>query len=210
MKTVDAAGWDRRYSESDRVWGSEPNIWVANELKGLAPGRALDLGAGEGRHAIWLAECGWQVQALDFSAKGLETGRRHAETAGVGNRIEWTVADACEIESPAESFDLVLVAYLQLPATQLEAAVTTAAAAIAPGGTFLLVNHDADNPEHGSGGPQDPNVLQKPDQVAQWLQEAGLEIQVANTRSRPVAGGLRPALDCVVLAKAQLSNVGER
>ncbi len=201
MNTVDAAGWDRRYSESNRVWGADPNIWVATELEGLAPGRALDLGAGEGRHAIWLAERGWQVQAVDFSAKGLETGRRHAEIAGVGNRIEWTVADASGIEPPVESFDLVLVAYLQLPETQLRAAVTAAATGIAPGGIFLLVNHDAANPEHGSGGPQDLKVLQEADQVAKWLQEADLDIIMAETRGRPVPGGLRPALDCVVLAK---------
>lgn len=201
MNTVDAADWDRRYSGSDRVWGADPNIWVASELEGLAPGRALDLGAGEGRHAIWLARRGWQVQAVDFSAKGLETGRRHANSAGVGDGIEWTVADAAEIQFPANSFDLVLIAYLQLPEPQLIAAVAAAAQAIPPAGTFLLVNHDAANPERGSGGPQDPNVLQEPAQVAKWLQAAGLDILVAETRCRPVPGAPRPALDCVVRAE---------
>jgi len=200
MNTVDAAAWDRRYSESARVWGDDPNIWVATELEGLTPGRALDLGAGEGRHAIWLARHGWQVQAVDFSAKGLETGRRHAEIEGVAHQIQWTVADASTIELPDRSFDLVLVAYLQLSESQLRTAVTEAAHAIAPGGTFLLVNHDSANPEHGSGGPQNPQVLQAPGQVAGWLHKAGLDITAAETRSRPVFGGLRPALDCVVLA----------
>lgn len=202
MNTMDAAGWDRRYSDPAGVWGAEPNMWVAAELNGRAPGRALDLGAGEGRHAVWLAGRGWQVQAVDFSAKGLDSGRRRAEAEGVADRIDWVVADAFRIEPAPRSLDLVLVAYLQLPEPELRAAVTAAAGALAPGGTFLLVNHDAANLKQGSGGPQDPLVLQTPEQVAAWLRTAGLDVLAAETRSRPVRGALRPALDCVVLAAA--------
>ncbi|WP_458780512.1 class I SAM-dependent methyltransferase [Arthrobacter sp. D3-16] len=201
MNTVDSAGWDRRYSDSARVWGANPNTWIAAELDGLAPGRALDLGAGEGRHAIWLAGRGWQVRAVDFSAKGLETGQRHAEAEGVAGRIEWLVADASKLEPDARSFDLVLIAYLQLQEAQMRSVVTAAARSVARSGTFLLVNHDAANPENGSGGPQDPQVLQTPYQVARWLRAAGMDVLTAETRSRPVREGLRPALDCVVLAR---------
>lgn len=206
---ADAAAWDRRYAASEGVWGAEPNVWVAQELNGLAPGRALDLGAGEGRHAVWLAERGWQVTAVDFSAVALERGRAAAGALGVGGRIEWRVEDAtCFAPEPAR-LDLALAAYLQLPAEGLRAALASAARGLRPGGRLLLVAHDAANPGHGTGGPKDPAVLQSPGQVAAWLRDAGLEVASAETRPRPVPGSLRPALDCVVLARAPLPPVRE-
>ena len=195
-----AREWDRRYSGTAVVWGHQPNRWVAAELNGLPPGRALDLGAGEGRHAVWLAGRGWEVEAVDFSAAGLQTGRRQATAEGVGDRITWTVADATAFAAAPDSLDLALLAYLQLPEDLLENAVASAAAALTAGGRFLLVSHDLANLAGGNGGPQDPNVLQTPKQVSDWLASAGLTVLTAETRSRPVAGSLRPALDCVVMA----------
>jgi Tellurite resistance protein TehB len=58
---MDAAGWDARYSKRELVWGSQPNRFVAAELTGLGPGRALDVACGEGRNAIWLASRGWNA-----------------------------------------------------------------------------------------------------------------------------------------------------
>lgn len=199
---LDATAWDRRYADPAGVWGAAPNVWVVQELGALAPGRAMDLAAGEGRHALWLADRGWKVKAVDFSSTGLEVGRNVATAQALGENIEWIVQDATAITPEPGSADLVLVAYLQLPATQLQAAVTVAARALAPGGRFLFVSHDASNLEHGTGGPQDPAVLQTPAQVAGWLRAAGMSILSAETRTRAVAGKLRPALDCVVVAQA--------
>ena len=199
---MDAAAWDRRYNDPAGSWGWAANIWVVAELAGLPPGAALDLGAGEGRHAVWLAGRGWQVDAVDFSAVGLAGGRLRAAAEGVGDRITWTVADASRFASAPESLDLVLVAYLQLPEDQLRSAVTSAAGALVPGGRFLLVNHDTANLTDGTGGPQDPALLQTPEQVAGWMRQAGLRVELAETRNRPVPGVRRPALDCVVLATA--------
>src|SRR5262249_49632970 len=67
---LDQRQWDELYASAELVWTAEPNRFVAEELAGLAAGRALDLGTGEGRNAIWLAERGWQVTAVDFSAAG--------------------------------------------------------------------------------------------------------------------------------------------
>ncbi len=74
----DAAHWDQRYAETDRLWAPEPNATVADIVAEWPPGSALDLGAGEGRHAVWLARRGWRVTAVDFSAVGLARGREHA------------------------------------------------------------------------------------------------------------------------------------
>lgn len=200
------AEWDKRYGGDAPVWGARPNAWVADELNGLPSGHALDLGAGEGRHALWLADRGWQVDAVDFSPVGLDRGRRSAQALGLAERIHWHAEDATLYAPAPGSLDLVLVAYLQLPAEDLRAALSSAASGLRPGGRLLLVSHDATNPELGTGGPQDPAVLQSPAQVADWLRAVGLVVISAETRPRPVPGAVRPALDCVVLAEAPLEG----
>ena len=144
--------WDARY-EAASVWSREPNAWVAETLGHLEPGTAVDLGAGEGRNALWLASLGWEVTAVDFSAVGLQTGRARAAELGVD--IEWVTADATTWVSP-QLVDLVVIAYLQLPAADLARAIGNAAGSLAPGGTLALINHDRANTV---GGPQDPAVL---------------------------------------------------
>jgi SAM-dependent methyltransferase len=79
--------WDRRYRGSELVWTAQPNRFVADELGELPPGRALDLGAGEGRNAVRLAERGWRVTAVDFSPVALDKARRLAR-AGAGTRCQ--------------------------------------------------------------------------------------------------------------------------
>lgn len=110
---MDASGWDERYAASELVWSAEPNQFVATELAGLTPGRALDLAAGEGRNAIWLARRGWEVTAADFSQVALDKGR----TLAGDTAVRWVCADATAWSEPA-AYDLVVLAYLQLPAAQ--------------------------------------------------------------------------------------------
>jgi ubiquinone/menaquinone biosynthesis C-methylase UbiE len=113
---MDAAGWDARYSKRELVWGSQPNRFVAAELTGLGPGRALDVACGEGRNAIWLASRGWNATGVDFSSTGIDRARQLAADAGVGERVEFVVGDVVAGPLPAGGFDAVVVAYLQLPA----------------------------------------------------------------------------------------------
>ena len=107
-----AQEWDSRYAGSDRVWSASPNAWVSDTIGAWTPGRALDLGAGEGRHAVWLASLGWQVTAVDFSAVGIERGRAGAREAGVD--VDWVVADVGTWEPP-DGATFVLV-FAGLPA----------------------------------------------------------------------------------------------
>jgi len=108
-----AQEWDSRYAAPDRVWSAAPNSWVAQTVGAWFTGRALDLGAGEGRHSVWLAALGWQVTAVDFSATGIERGRQGAGDVGV--QVGWVVADVRTWSPPdGERFDLILVAYLHL------------------------------------------------------------------------------------------------
>jgi SAM-dependent methyltransferase len=196
---VDSKAWDARYANSpDLVWTAEPNRFVIEETAHLKPGRALDLAAGEGRNAIWLAERGWRVTALDFSPVAIERGRNLARQRGV--QVDWQVADLTTYEPPADSFDLVLIAYLHLPAADLAAILHRAQRAPRPGGSLVLVGHDLANLTDGVGGPQDPTVLQTPETVVAQLD--GLRIRRAETARRPVRvdDHTVDALDTVVVA----------
>lgn len=197
-----AADWDARYATGS-LWGTAPNVWVRQHVEPLVPGRARDVAAGDGRHALWLAGLGWQVEALDFSATAVERGRAAAAGLAAAGElpggVTWRVADATTDE-PSPGADLVLVAYLHLPPQASAQALSRAAGSLAPGGTFLLVGHDLSNRTDGVGGPQDPAVLTDPTTVADLLTAAGLTVQVAEVAARPVEGAARPALDTVVVA----------
>ena len=202
-----AADWDERYASSGLVWSESPNQFVVEQVEaaGLGEGsgrRALDLACGEGRNAVWLAANGWSVTGVDFSARGIETAREQAASRGA--EVEWVVADATDPAQVARDFDLVVLAYLQLPGDQRRAAVRTAVGALAPGGTLVVVAHHSDNLEHGTGGPQHPAVLYTGHDVAADAADAAaqlgtrVEVDVAEARDREVAGAERPAIDAVV------------
>ncbi|MET8721512.1 class I SAM-dependent methyltransferase [Streptomyces misionensis] len=148
---MDASAWDERYRGTELVWAAEPNRFVEQELAGLEPaGRALDLAAGEGRNAVWLAGLGWEVDAVDFSAVALEKAGRLAAERGV--RLHTVRADLTAWSAPEATYGLALVAYLHLPWQRMEHVLGQAARAVRPGGTLLLVGHGAANLRHGHGG----------------------------------------------------------
>ena len=197
---MDKSTWDRRYTEREFVWTVEPNRFLVHEAEGLQPGRALDLACGEGRNAVWLAEHGWQVTGVDFAALGLDKARRLASALGVEG--EWIVADLLEYRPEPRSFDLVLVLYLQLPASERTPVLRDAANAVADGGTFLVVAHDSSNLENGYGGPQHAEVLYTAEEVVADLDGSGLLIERAERVERTVEtpDGVQIALDALVRA----------
>lgn len=205
---MDANAWDERYAASELVWSAGPNRFLVEQVEGLAPGRALDLAAGEGRNAIWLAEHGWQVTAVDFSPVGVDKGRQLAHAADVQDAIEWIVADVTTWEPSTAAYDLVAVFYLQIPADGRRAAHRLAASAVAPGGTLLIVGHDHANLDGGYGGPQDPTVLVTAEGIVADLADTGLGIELATQVRRPVDTDEGPAtaIDCLVRASRPSSQ----
>jgi SAM-dependent methyltransferase len=140
---MERADWDRRYRGTELVWTAQPNRFVVEELGELPPGRALDLGSGEGRNAVWLAEGGWQVTAVDFSSVALDKARRLAQARGV--TVDWVLADLYGYRPKPGAYHLVLVAYLHLSPLERVAVLAGAVAALAPGGTLLVIGHDLAN-----------------------------------------------------------------
>lgn len=181
------------------MWSAEPNRFLVEEVSDLTPGRSLDLGAGEGRNAIWLAERGWRVTAVDFSGVALEKARRISAARDV--EVEIVHADLTEYRPETALFDLVLVLYLHLPWPEMTKVIDRAAQAVASGGTFLLIGHDRSNLDHGHGGPRSPEVLYDAADIAGLL--SGLQIEEAGTRRRSVDSGqgAASAIDCLVRAR---------
>jgi SAM-dependent methyltransferase len=194
---VDREEWNRRYATSELVWTAAPNRFLVAEVADLEPGRALDLGSGEGRNAVWLAEQGWRVTAVDFSDVGMEKAAGLAAARGV--EVEWVLADVLEYEPEPAAFDLVCLLYLQLPVSERRVSLAKAAGAVAPGGTVLVVGHDLENLTKGWSGPTDPDVLFTPDGVAADL--APLEIEKAERVVREIEPGGHTAIDTLVRAR---------
>jgi SAM-dependent methyltransferase len=189
--------WDRRYAEPELLWSASPNRLLVAETGDIPPGRALDLACGEGRNALWLAELGWRVTAVDFSGVAIEKARARASREGLD--VDFLCADLLDYEPAPGAYDLVLVLYLQLVAEERRRVLSRAAAALAPGGTFLLVGHDTSNLTEGVGGPSDPRVLYTPDDIVADV--SGLEIVRAERVLRDVTDADRPAIDALVRAR---------
>jgi len=198
---MDAEEWDERYRATGLVWSAGPNQFVEVEVADLPPGRAVDLAAGEGRNAIWLARRGWDVTAVDFSQAGLDKGR----TIAGDLPVSWVRADATTW-SDESAYDLCVVAYLQLPPAGRREAVRHGYRSVRVGGTFLLVAHDRSNATEGTGGPTDPEVLMTAEDVLTDLGGETFEVHRAERVARQVPDpdhvhGAEPtatAWDCLV------------
>lgn len=197
---MDSDAWDQRYAQADLVWSAGPNQFFADEAAPLTPARALDLGAGEGRNAIWLAERGWESTAVDLSAVGLEKGRELALSRGV--TVTWVVDDLLRYRPAPRSFDLVGVVYIHLVAEHRRRVLQSAMTALAPGGRLIVIGHHADNITDGVGGPQDPQLLFTAGEIVADL--PGLHILRAARVLRDVETdtGRRTAVDAVVVGVA--------
>jgi SAM-dependent methyltransferase len=200
--------WNERYAARELVWSAGPNARFAEEVGNLPPGTALDVACGEGRNALWLAEQGWAVTAVDFSDVAIGKARQIAAKRGLN--VHWQVLDVAREPLPDTGFDLVAVLYLHTEAAERSRWLPKVIAATRPGGTFIYIGHDPTNIEHGVGGPQDPTLLPDADELTRLL--ADFEVLEARVVERPVThdpghGGTDgTALDTVVRAVRRKSR----
>ena len=198
---MDSAGWDERYSTRELILTGRANQFVEAHLTDLEPGTAIDLGAGEGRNAVWLASRGWTVTAVDFSQVGLDKAQQLASEHGVD--IVTVQADATTWQ-PDRPVDLVVLSYLQLPADQQRIVLEHAATWLAPGGRLFVIAHDRSNVDRGYGGPPSAEVCYSVEDTVATL--GGLDVITAEVAERHVetADGTKVALDALVIAQRQL------
>ena len=178
--------WDERYRSAARIWSGEPNPQLVAEVAGRPPGRALDVGCGEGADAIWLARQGWTVVATDISSVALERGAQHARDTdpALPARIEWRQADLLAGPPEPASFDLVSAQFMQLPPELRTRLFTGLIAAVRPGGTLLVVGHHPSDLATGVPRPHLPEVFYSADEIAALLDDAWA-VGVCEARPRP-------------------------
>jgi SAM-dependent methyltransferase len=200
-ETFEQPSWDERYGGHDRVWSGRPNAVLVAEAAELSPGRALDLGCGEGGDAIWLAERGWQVTAIDFSGAGLARAAQHAADRGVAGRIEWRHADLRSWTPDGEQWDLVTSCFLHLLDDGMLRATRRMAEAVAPGGTLLVAGHHPDD-EHTGLRWSMPGVLFAAEGLAPAVDPDRFEIRPeARRRTETRDGHDHAVTDAVLVAK---------
>ncbi|KOX21116.1 MULTISPECIES: class I SAM-dependent methyltransferase [unclassified Streptomyces] len=195
--------WDTRYSERQQLWSGRPNGALVAEVADLSPGRALDVGCGEGADAIWLARAGWDVTALEVSGVALARAAAHARDAGAG--VRWVHAGLTEAALPPASFDLVSAQYPALLRTPGSTAEHALLAAVAPGGVLLLVHHAGVDGHHAERQDDafDPAAYVWPSTVAALLgDDWRIEADEERPRVAPEGGaGAHHTHDVVLRAR---------
>ena len=193
----DEASWEERYRTAPALWSGRANPQLVAEAAALPPGRALDAGSGEGGDALWLAGRGWQVTAVDFSTVALARAAAQAERLDVG--VDWVHADLTRWAPPAAAFDLVSAQYFHLPPHDRAPALARLAAAVAPGGSLLVVGHRPSELHTGM-----PEMFFTAQQIAVTLDPVAWDVVVCEDRPRTAsgpAGHELPVADAVLRAR---------
>jgi len=196
--------WDGRWSEvlrehADQVAQRPPNADLTAVAGGLAPGRALDAGCGNGGEALWLAGRGWRVTAVDFSATALAYGQSRATILGADSaeRVAWVEGDLAVWAPEAGVYDLVTSLYVHVSGS-VEEMVARLASGVAPGGTMLLVGHLPVDPVTGAETPAAGQVQVTVEAAVAVLDAPRWELSIAEERPRAVAGS---GFDAVICAR---------
>ena len=202
--SYDRSFWEERWSRAlrdhaDQAARRPPNAHLVAEIAPLAAGDALDAGCGHGSETLWLAERGWRVTAVDFSATALAHAESRAEAFGgeIARRIEWVCADLAGWTPQPERFDLVTCLYVHV-AGSVEEMVRRMAGGVRTGGTLLLVGHRPIDPVTGAPTPAAGQRQVSVEEALGALSPADWEIVVAEERARAAAGS---GVDAVIRAQ---------
>ncbi len=174
--------WDQRYSGDDLAYGEAPNEFLSIMAGRFSTsGHALDIGAGEGRNALFLATCGLDVLAVDQSEVGMQKAQRLAQERGLKLRTQ--VVDLQEFDAEHNSIDVISSIFVHLPATLRRALHKRVSAWLRPGGVFALEAYAPDQIKRCTGGPKDPSLLATLEDVLGELDGLEIEHQAALVRN---------------------------
>ena len=184
LTEYDQTYWDAFYNERPSIWSGQPNAQLVTEVADLTAGTALDVGSGEGADAIWLARQGWTVTAVDISEVALTRGAANAATdEASAARITWTRQNLLEWAPPESSLDLISAQFMHLPKEEREPLFIRLAAAVAPGGTLLIVGHHPTDMESGAHRPPRTDLFYTAEEIGLLLNPEQWDI-LAESRER--------------------------
>lgn len=149
--------WDDRYSAAEYVYGEDPNVFFAEQLKKLTPGKIILPCDGEGRNAVYAALLGWEVLAFDSSEAGKIKAEKLAQKKNV--KIDFIIGDALTINYTQKSVDVVALIYAHLPAQVRKRLNNAAVSWLKPGGRIILEAFNPNQIGNLSGGPKEVSML---------------------------------------------------
>lgn len=190
--------WNDRWNAPDWVAGPDPHLLLVNEVQHLRPGSAIDLGCGNGRDSVWLAEHGWAVTGVDFSDVALEKARALARDRGV--TVRWEQADLLRF-APPQGFDLVVIMYIHFPPAKRRLLLRMAARALNPGGTLVMVGYHPDHRHARWPNMRDRRRLLSPRTIATELREVHVVKAARVVSEEWSASGVRQTIEVVVRAE---------
>lgn len=178
--------WDERYAQPGFAYGSDPNDFLRQMAEGVGgEGHALCLAEGEGRNAVFLAEQGWDVTAVDESAVGLEKARQLAEHRGVSLHV--ITADLADYPIEPHTWDLVVLIFAHLPPALRRRVHAAVVDGLRPGGHVILEAYTPDQIGRGTGGPPDEAMMMSTTRLRDEF--AGLEFRILEEKVRDVIEG---------------------
>lgn len=178
--------WDERFAGEEYRYGTEPNDFLRAQAAAIpAGGPVLSLGEGEGRNAVHLAGLGFAVTALDASPVGLDKTRRLAARRGV--TVETLLADLDDYRFAPGHWDGIVNIYCHLPPALRRRVHARIVAALRPGGVLILEGFTPQQLRFHSGGPRDPAMLWRPEELRKEL--AGLDFPILREVEREISEG---------------------
>jgi 2-polyprenyl-3-methyl-5-hydroxy-6-metoxy-1,4-benzoquinol methylase len=177
--------WNERFSEPGFAYGSDPNDFLVEVIDRLPRGRALCLGEGEGRNAVYLAQQGFEVTAVDLSSVGLEKAQRLAESRGV--RLQTVVADLQHYTIDLEGYDVIVSIWCHLPSALRHSVYRQVVAGLKRGGCFVLESYTPAQLAFATGGPRDVDMLMTAELLRAEL--AGLSFERLEEKERDIFEG---------------------
>lgn len=188
--------WNERYTSTDLVYGEAPNAFVAQHADRFpTTGTALDIAAGEGRNALFLASQGLDVLAIDQSTVGLQKAERLAHERGLSLRTQ--AVDLNDFDAAPESFDVITSTFAHVPASIRAKVHAGVRAWLKPGGIFLLESYSPDQIRRDTGGPKDPTLLAPLETILEELEGLTIEHGVSIVRN-VTEGNFHTGEACVI------------
>ena len=149
--------WDKRYSGKEFVYGTEPNQFFKQQIDKLVPGKILFLGEGEGRNAVYAANLGWDVDAVDFSVYAKEKAIKLADINNV--KINYSVSDLTDYQFKEKYYDVVVLIFLHVPEDLRNQVHDKTQLALRDNGTLIIEAFNKEQIKNTSGGPRDLELL---------------------------------------------------
>ena len=171
--------WDKRYSEQEFAYGKEPNQFFKQNIDRLAPGKAIFLGEGEGRNAVYAAKLGWQADAVDFSISGKDKALKLAKESNVA--INYTVTDFERYQFKKNYYDLVVMIFLHLPKETNQIIFQGSISSLKKGGKLIIQTFSKEQINNSSGGPKDPELLFSEKELLGYTSELKTEFLESKT-----------------------------